>query len=288
MALIELTTDVDAFYLDDENIIRVYSLNSETKIQYADVESGVVKTTTAIESVSTIGDGSNILIALTETASGATFYLNSNKISSVLTEGTGSLIYFDVLGKKFQVIVDETKVEVEALFPIIPNGTFLPLAGGTLTGDLDMNGNIIQLSDVDGDISSISTDVDGNVIITSDAATLIINCDSGIEINTGGLSSSDSPITVADEVFRIVKSGEGTVSIGTASLTGFRVALFPDKDITVAGLDDLDSYLPLSGGTVENLIITAPTYADDTAAGAGGLTTGMVYKTATGELRIKV
>jgi hypothetical protein len=31
-----------------------------------------------------------------------------------------------------------------------------------------------------------------------------------------------------------------------------------------------------------------PTYADDAAAGVGGLTIGMVYKTATGELRIKL
>lgn len=35
-------------------------------------------------------------------------------------------------------------------------------------------------------------------------------------------------------------------------------------------------------------ILVCPTYADDTAAGAGGLTTGAVYKTATGELRIKL
>lgn len=31
-----------------------------------------------------------------------------------------------------------------------------------------------------------------------------------------------------------------------------------------------------------------PTYADDAAAGVGGLTTGFIYKTATGELRIKL
>lgn len=34
--------------------------------------------------------------------------------------------------------------------------------------------------------------------------------------------------------------------------------------------------------------LSLPTYADDTAAGAGGLTTGYLYKTATGEIRVKV
>lgn len=33
---------------------------------------------------------------------------------------------------------------------------------------------------------------------------------------------------------------------------------------------------------------TLPTYADDASAGAGGLTAGQLYKTATGELRVKL
>lgn len=35
-------------------------------------------------------------------------------------------------------------------------------------------------------------------------------------------------------------------------------------------------------------VVNAPTYADDTAAGTGGLVAGDIYKTATGELRIKL
>lgn len=41
-------------------------------------------------------------------------------------------------------------------------------------------------------------------------------------------------------------------------------------------------------GTLTLDIPNLPTYADDAAAGAGGLTAGHVYKTATGELRIKI
>ena len=39
---------------------------------------------------------------------------------------------------------------------------------------------------------------------------------------------------------------------------------------------------------VEININHVPTYADDTAAGTGGLTAGQIYKTSTGELRIKL
>jgi len=132
MGLISLiySASGDDFYLDDENIIRVYSLSSETRVEYADVEAGISRTVVVDESVSTVGGSSNILIALTETASGATFYLNSNKISSVLTEGTGSLIYFDVLGKKSQVVVDEAKSAIDAL---IPNNTSAPYKSYTAT-----------------------------------------------------------------------------------------------------------------------------------------------------------
>jgi len=41
--------------------------------------------------------------------------------------------------------------------------------------------------------------------------------------------------------------------------------------------------------TTGNITLTAlPTYPDDASAGAGGLTTGMIYKTSTGEVRIKL
>lgn len=64
-----------------------------------------------------------------------------------------------------------------------------------------------------------------------------------------------------------------------------------------ANLVDLTSTQTISGTktfsgatTLSNASVTlsgVPTYADDAAAGAGGLTAGQVYQTATGELRIK-
>lgn len=39
---------------------------------------------------------------------------------------------------------------------------------------------------------------------------------------------------------------------------------------------------------VEKSMAAFPVYADDTAAGIGGLTSGRPYKTSTGEIRVKV
>lgn len=38
----------------------------------------------------------------------------------------------------------------------------------------------------------------------------------------------------------------------------------------------------------ESVIVELPTYADDATAGAGGLVAGQLYKTASGEVRIKL
>lgn len=112
MALVALTNGNTEFYLDENNIIRVYSKNSETKVQYIDVELGVVKIVTVVESVSVVGGSSNLLIALTETASGSTFYLNSGMISLVTTNASGSLVRFDYNGQQLQIQVDESDVSV--------------------------------------------------------------------------------------------------------------------------------------------------------------------------------
>jgi len=65
--------------------------------------------------------------------------------------------------------------------------------------------------------------------------------------------------------------------------------------LSVVGQDDTALYIDQQNGSqlaldiFNGLIrISLPTYADDTAAGVGGLTIGMIYQTATGELRIKL
>ena len=80
-------------------------------------------------------------------------------------------------------------------------------------------------------------------------------------------------------------SGSAAIYLGTDQringgiieyLKGNDVLRFQRHGLVVASFDAIGTKLPL------------PTYADDTAAGAGGLTTGYLYKTSTGEVRIKV
>lgn len=65
--------------------------------------------------------------------------------------------------------------------------------------------------------------------------------------------------------------------------------------IQLAGIGAANGYVLTSDATgnatwqdINTKIFTLPTYADDAAAGVGGLVTGQLYKTATGEVRIKL
>lgn len=101
---------------------------------------------------------------------------------------------------------------------------------------------------------------------------------SGALIQMGEYSDNDTVITTDDGAFL-----QNYLYIGTAEVDmikgndGFTIDSFitPTNGIKV---------LSTGGMLVKGL----PTYADDAAAGVGGLPTDAIYKTATGELRIKL
>jgi len=57
------------------------------------------------------------------------------------------------------------------------------------------------------------------------------------------------------------------------------------RALKITKADDTETAFIRANGSAK---LTLPTYADDAAAGTGGLTAGELYKTATGELRIKL
>lgn len=81
------------------------------------------------------------------------------------------------------------------------------------------------------------------------------------------------------------------LTISTASSTYLTIS---NASSTYATISSLSSYLTTSAAASTYATKDSPTftglsiYADDAAAGAGGLTTGQVYKTATGALMIKL
>lgn len=89
-----------------------------------------------------------------------------------------------------------------------------------------------------------------------------------------------------------ISIGAGAVEIGYVSTPASenRVKVVNGKvDIDVAGSTFISSIAGTGVDIMQQLYLSnIPTYADDTAAGAGGLAQFGVYQTATGELRIKL
>lgn len=126
--------------------------------------------------------------------------------------------------------------------------------------------------------------------------------------STGSIATNNRVVTIGDydDDYRftkiIVDDQNKSVSIGDATAVDTGVRIVTNHGTGKITLGD-DSAIPVSNGTFieiddsnSEVTINAadlnfngiPTYADDTAAGVGGLTAGYVYMTATGELRIKI
>ena len=92
-----------------------------------------------------------------------------------------------------------------------------------------------------------------------------------------GVGSTGNSVGVfADNT--VLESRSGGLSIGTNNA---------GSDVTIYTAGTRTPRLTVKSDGIVN-IANAPTYADDTAAGTGGLVAGDVYKTSTGELRIKL
>ncbi len=92
-----------------------------------------------------------------------------------------------------------------------------------------------------------------------------------------GVGSTGNSVGVwADNT--VLESRSGGLSIGTNNA---------GSDVTIYTTASRTAKLTVKSDGIVN-IANAPTYADDTAAGTGGLVAGDVYKTSTGELRIKL
>jgi hypothetical protein len=164
--------------------------------------------------------------------------------------------------------------------------------------------------------SILQTSVDNNNVVMSGADVVIKGRNNVVLSNTRGTIIGDDNVVTE----RYVNITEG-VAVGEnfantdLTLTGTRVhdldgnilgllqgnTTFANSPgiinpvVSVIGEDDTALYLYANDGSKLSLDcgnglvrMVLPTYANDAAAGTGGLTIGMIYKTATGELRIKL
>lgn len=171
--------------------------------------------------------------------------------------------------------------------PLTGNRTFIfPDVSGTFALTSDLNLGLQEVTD----ISNITT----RAIVTN----AHFRTDRNLLLNpspptgTTGYSSFGSN-DIDKFYFEQTRDGVNPQYLSVfniSSLTSDREYEYQDKSGIIALLDDLNNYLPTLGGTITGqLSLTGlSTYADDTAAGVGGLVSGDIYQTATGELRIKL
>lgn len=112
MSLLSLTKDGVSLLIDENDIVRVYSLSGLVKVEYFKANEGVLDTITVSESLATIDAASDVLIELTK--DGVAFLLNYTNIRQVLTEGSGSKVIYEKLQTQ-TVVVDETPTQINAL-----------------------------------------------------------------------------------------------------------------------------------------------------------------------------
>jgi hypothetical protein len=142
-------------------------------------------------------------------------------------------------------------------------GAYLPLAGGTMAGDIDMAGNAIHIStgdkiQVDGS-GAILIDSDKGVICTAGATAKHYLNSSNFEYTNGdGEFISLSPANVGG-IARIQATDEGTAFTGSigwpVSLSAATQWNLPDATGTIALTSDITGiYLPLAGGTMSGVL----------------------------------
>lgn len=170
-------------------------------------------------------------------------------------DGTNQL-RLDMIGNDFFVIRDNTTdrftfSKTDGLFACenIQTDSYKS------TGSIATNNRVIILGDYDNDYRFTK-------IIVDDAAK---------NIAIGDATTVDTGVRL------VVNHGSGIVTLGDDSSV---------SNNTFIKVDDANEEVLINAA---NLSFTGiPTYADDAAAGVGGLPAGYAYKTATGELRIKI
>lgn len=189
-----------------------------------------------------------------------------------VTSGLGSVITFDAAGLTLGTLTLGGSTIAENSTAIVPVDPTLVLGDGTGSPSLTLNKSntgtdSIWLSSVSLKRGSLVLDGSENVVLAArDAAEAI----------TGSLTIDNATGVVST-------SGNLTVNglVGATSMQALA--------ITALALLTADGGATINATAAKRLTITTSvSYADNAAALAGGLTAGMVYKTATGELRIVV
>ena len=161
------------------------------------------------------------------------------------------------------------------------NTEYLPLAGGTMTGDIERRMTNVDASKTNNNVSGTQypttcwiTDVNGKILSRLEA---VIYTDGRIGGYWYCRNYDTSGTQIAQKGINMYLDKNGTMTYGIADAANFRSALGLGARAT-----DSTAYLPLAGGTMTgNLRIkNAGPYMDCTAATRGTAYSGNYYRTA--------
>lgn len=166
------------------------------------------------------------------------------------------------------------------------NSTYMRLDDSLSALNLQTTGYSV-IGDGVGNTTKITTNVTGGVIQLQAA-----DVNSRVTLNSGGISHS---FEVLNNGFVTQRNTIGVANpiillgdIANSSSTYTRISADDNEIFLHGGPNDTNFILDDANQTVTIGLGAVPTHADDAAAGTAGLTAGMIYKTATGQLMIKL
>ena len=211
--------------------------------------------------------------------------------------------------------MDDNLTYLEGIVGTAGSGVYLPLAGGTMSGNIEMGTTTVLKSSNGG--GQIDLDYGGNpgaLLLSTDngawSDTAIYITTDYIELSAYGVAgringycseflvdAGASIIQVKDDTTFLKRKANHELRLTTfggddvASLhvpnTGLGTVYLSTKGYTTDAEVKIYGNKITFGPTASFNIPALPTYADNTAALAGGLVAGDVYKTATGVMMIK-
>src|SRR3990167_3948683 len=230
---VTITATGSTYDISSDDIYIVLASGTGSKIFF---DTGASQLTQIIvdESPASIQTSSQMLIAVTDSTSSATFYLNADKVRQVLTDGTGSKIYFDDGGTEDKVFtVTESRSDVRTLIAgqvAESTGEFVTLTGtNTASSTNTWSGaqtfshatTPVKTDKIVENTGAAGVTIDGALIKDSAFDTNVAAAGvtlSGTTLAADG-TDDDIPVTITPKGAAGIQSGAGTAEAPTYSFT---------------------------------------------------------------------
>src|SRR3990172_2673825 len=240
---VTITATGSTYDISSDDIYIVLASGTGSKIFF---NTGASQLTQIIvdENPASIQTSSQMLIAVTDSTSSATFYLNADKVRQVLTNGTGAKIYFDDGGTEDRIFtVTESRSTVRTLIAgqvAESTGEFVTLAGSNTASSTNTWSGAQTFSHA---TTPVKTDI---VVERTGAAGVTID---GVLVKDGGAVFADGASIEVDIVNEATSTAGVTVDgalIKDAAFDTNVVAAGVTLSGTTLAADGTDAAIPIT------------------------------------------